>query len=74
MLRGIRVSLGLEYHHEELLLATLAGEEPNGDYRAPPPRRVCHRGASEICALPIRCCTILAATVTPRLVGAAAPR
>ncbi|KMO28917.1 hypothetical protein VQ03_29685 [Methylobacterium tarhaniae] len=64
VLRGMRVSLGLEYHNETLLLAALAGEaRDEGD--APPARRPCHRGAGEDCPLPIRCCATLAATLTP---------
>ncbi|MET7242967.1 hypothetical protein ABZT49_06320 [Methylobacterium sp. EM32] len=59
VLRGIRLSLGLEYHHEDLLLAAMADETQP----APPARRACHRGAGEDCPLPVRCCAILAATV-----------
>ncbi|MFH6786469.1 MULTISPECIES: hypothetical protein [Methylobacterium] len=61
VLRGMRVSLGLEYHQEERLLAVLAGEAG----RPAPARRLCHRGAGADCPLPIRCCAILAATLTP---------
>jgi hypothetical protein len=59
VLRGIRVSLGLEYHHEDLLLAAMADEA----HPAPPARRACHRGTGEDCPLPVRCCATLAATV-----------
>ncbi|WP_156311879.1 hypothetical protein [Methylobacterium platani] len=73
VLRGMRVSLGLEYHQEERLLAVLAGEA--GDAGPPAPaRRLCHRGAGADCPLPIRCCAILAATLTPWAPAAAAPR
>lgn len=69
VLRGIRVSLGLEYHHEERLLAALTGGTLVGDAAdhrpAPPARRPCHRGAGGDCPLPIRCCQTLAATLTP---------
>ncbi|AWN54594.1 hypothetical protein [Methylobacterium sp. 17Sr1-1] len=59
VLRGIRVSLGLEYHHEDLLLAAMADEA----HSTPPARRACHRGTGEDCPLPVRCCATLAATV-----------
>ncbi|TGD96055.1 hypothetical protein [Methylobacterium nonmethylotrophicum] len=58
------MSLGLEYHHEEVLLSRLA-EEPGDGRHAPLARRACHRGAGEDCPLPVRCCAALAATVTP---------
>ncbi|AWN49333.1 hypothetical protein DK419_25750 [Methylobacterium terrae] len=64
VLRGIRVSLGLEYHHEEMLLASLAGEAGD-DHPPAPSRRLCHRGAGEDCPLPVRCCATLAAAITP---------
>ncbi|TNC12376.1 hypothetical protein FF100_16255 [Methylobacterium terricola] len=64
VLRGMRVSLGLEYHHEERLLSLLTGEAAECR-RALPARRACHRGAGEDCPLPIRCCQALAATLTP---------
>ncbi|WP_143131937.1 hypothetical protein [Methylobacterium sp. 174MFSha1.1] len=59
VLRGIRLSLGLEYHHEDLLLAAMADEVEPGL----PARRACHRGTGEDCPLPVRCCATLAATV-----------
>jgi len=74
VLRGIRVSLGLEYHHEERLLALLTGESSIGesstggarDERRPAPsRRPCHRGTGADCPLPIRCCATLAAALPP---------
>jgi hypothetical protein len=61
----MRVSLGLEYHQEERLLAVLAGEA--GDEA--PARRLCHRGAGADCPLPVRCCATLAATLTPWMHG-----
>ncbi|AWB20761.1 hypothetical protein DA075_07375 [Methylobacterium currus] len=60
VLRGMRVSLGFEYHQQDLLLATLSAED---DHRGAPARRACHRGAGEDCPLPVRCCATLAATV-----------
>ncbi|GJD60575.1 hypothetical protein [Methylobacterium frigidaeris] len=62
VLRGMRVSLGFEYHQEGLLLAALSREAEDED-RAAPARRACHRGAGEDCPLPVRCCATLAATV-----------
>lgn len=75
VLRGIRVSLGLEYHHEDLLLAAIA-DEARDAHPAPPARRACHRGTGEDCPLPVRCCATLAATVRlpSQAVGAIAPR
>lgn len=74
VLRGIRVSLGLEYHHEEKLLAQLAGEIPTGEIstgehwpgrRSAPSRRPCHRGSGADCPLPVRFCATLAAALPP---------
>ena len=62
VLRGMRVSLGFEYHQQDLLLATLSAEGED-DHRAAPARRACHRGAGGDCPLPVRCCATLAATV-----------
>lgn len=59
VLRGMRLSLGLEYHHEDLLLAAMADEA----HAAPPARRACHRGTGEDCPLPVRSCATLAAAV-----------
>lgn len=64
ILRGIRVSLGLEYHHEEMLLGRLAAAA--GSDRSVPARRRCHRGVGEDCPLPIPCCAALAATLSSR--------
>jgi hypothetical protein len=77
VLRGIRVSLGLEYHHEAVLLGRLAGGEAGGDRvdrRAAPARRRCHRGVGGDCPLPIPCCATLAATLTSRSPAGAARR
>ncbi|KMO27494.1 hypothetical protein [Methylobacterium aquaticum] len=62
VLRGMRVSLGFEYHQETVLLASLSSAMED-TLRPAPARHRCHRGAGRDCPLPIRCCETLAATV-----------
>lgn len=61
VLRGMQVSLGFEYHQEDLLLA-IVSRQVEHEHRPAPARRRCHRGAGDDCPLPIRWCATLAAT------------